>query len=153
MAAPLQAGNRLDARTEQASSSRRSASAAALPPIEPAQMAPAQQERKRRAVQKSKTTSDMSPEQLYKKRAHDREAQRLVRERNKSHVEMLEKKIVGLEGGEPVKALRKVEDERDNALRECEALRKKLALVSSIVSDIQPLPEYLTNQQGRCNQC
>ncbi|KAF2720357.1 hypothetical protein K431DRAFT_226667 [Polychaeton citri CBS 116435] len=87
--------------------------------------------RKRRApgLPGSRGVANLTPEQLHKKRANDREAQRAIRERTKTHIESLEARIRELENQQPYQELQHVIRERDAARAESEDLRQRLAAV------------------------
>ncbi|KAK5174171.1 uncharacterized protein LTR77_001251 [Saxophila tyrrhenica] len=92
--------------------------------------------RKRKATGQpgSRGVANLTPEQLAKKRANDREAQRAIRERTKNTIDSLAARIRELESQQPFQELQKVVAERDRALAECEELKKKLAHVASVVN-------------------
>lgn len=79
--------------------------------------------------------ANLTPEQLAKKRANDREAQRAIRERTKNTIEGLEARIRELESQQPYQELQRALADRDRALRECEELRTRLAAVAGIVGN------------------
>lgn len=92
--------------------------------------------RKRKAGQPgSRGVANLTPEQLAKKRANDREAQRAIRERTKNTIEGLEARIRELENQQPYQELQRALADRDRALQECEELRKRLAAVAGIVGN------------------
>ena len=101
---------------------------------------PATNGRKRRAtgVPGSRGVANLTPEQLAKKRANDREAQRAIRERTRNTIEGLERRIQELESQQPFQELQKVAQERDRALQECEDLKRRLATVASVVGGTNP---------------
>ena len=86
----------------------------------------------------SRGVANLTPEQLAKKRANDREAQRAIRERTKNTIEALERRIRELEGQQPFQELQRVVAERDRALAECEELRRRLGAVAGIVGAQHP---------------
>ncbi|KAF2215191.1 hypothetical protein CERZMDRAFT_109955 [Cercospora zeae-maydis SCOH1-5] len=90
--------------------------------------------RKRRATGApgSRGVANLTPEQLAKKRANDREAQRAIRERTRNTIESLERRIRELESQQPFQDLQRVVQERDRALAECEELRRRLGAVAGI---------------------
>ncbi|KAM3416710.1 bZIP transcription factor [Cercospora zeina] len=90
--------------------------------------------RKRRATGApgSRGVANLTPEQLAKKRANDREAQRAIRERTRNTIEGLERRIRELESQQPFQDLQRVVQERDRALAECEELRRRLGAVAGI---------------------
>jgi hypothetical protein len=79
--------------------------------------------------------ANLTPEQLAKKRANDREAQRAIRERTKNTIEGLEARIRELESQQPYQELQRALADRDRALQECEELRTRLAAVAGIVGN------------------
>lgn len=96
--------------------------------------------RKRRApgAPGSRGVANLTPEQLAKKRANDREAQRAIRERTRNTIESLERRIRELESQQPFQELQRVVQERDRALAECEQLRRRLSAVAGIVGGQNP---------------
>lgn len=54
--------------------------------------------RKRESRAGTRSVSMLSPAQLERKRANDREAQRTIRQRNKEHIENLERQVIDLTG-------------------------------------------------------
>lgn len=86
----------------------------------------------------SRGVANLTPDQLAKKRANDREAQRAIRERTRNTIESLERRIRELESQQPFQELQRVVQERDRALAECEALRRRLSAVAGIVGGSNP---------------
>ncbi|KAI3341548.1 hypothetical protein F4824DRAFT_317397 [Ustulina deusta] len=84
----------------------------------------------------SRGVANLTPEQLAKKRANDREAQRAIRERTKNQIEALENRIRELTAQKPYQELQK-------AIRQKEAAEAKIvelkARMASVVALIQPL--------------
>ncbi|KAK0312395.1 hypothetical protein LTR82_013865 [Friedmanniomyces endolithicus] len=81
----------------------------------------------------SRGVANLTPDQLTKKRANDREAQRAIRERTRNNIAHLETRIRELESQQPFQELQRVLQQRDDAVRECEELRNRLATVASVV--------------------
>ncbi|KAK1076571.1 hypothetical protein LTR33_008824, partial [Friedmanniomyces endolithicus] len=81
----------------------------------------------------SRGVANLTPDQLTKKRANDREAQRAIRERTRNTIAHLETRIRELESQQPFQELQRVLQQRDDAVRECEELRNRLATVASVV--------------------
>lgn len=93
--------------------------------------------RKRKGLStSSRGVHSLTPEQLAKKRANDREAQRAIRERTKKQIETLETKIRELESQQPYQELQTVIRQKNIIQAENEEIRKRL---SSIVALIQPI--------------
>ncbi|KAL8990193.1 MAG: hypothetical protein Q9177_001096 [Variospora cf. flavescens] len=80
--------------------------------------------------------ANLTPEQLAKKRANDREAQRAIRERTKTQIESLEKKIEELSNQQPHRELQAVLEQKQLIEKENVQIKKKL---SAVLSLLQPL--------------
>ncbi|CRK12781.1 hypothetical protein BN1723_017307, partial [Verticillium longisporum] len=78
---------------------------AASPDAEDPGGAQADSAKKRRTGPGSRGVANLTPAQLAKKRANDREAQRAIRERTKNQIENLEKKIQELTSQQPYQDL------------------------------------------------
>ncbi|KAI1135302.1 hypothetical protein F5Y05DRAFT_395154 [Hypoxylon sp. FL0543] len=85
--------------------------------------------------------ANLTPEQLAKKRANDREAQRAIRERTKNQIENLERRIRELTSQQPYQELQAAIRAKEAVEAENAEIKARLA---SIVSLIQPV---LSNQQ------
>jgi hypothetical protein len=74
--------------------------------------------------------SSLSAEQLERKRANDREAQRSIRQRTKDHITHLEDRIRELTANQPadIEKVRRRNEELENELKE---LKKQLRLLES----------------------
>ncbi|TPX11033.1 uncharacterized protein E0L32_008070 [Thyridium curvatum] len=92
--------------------------------------------KKRRTGPGSRGVANLTPEQLAKKRANDREAQRAIRERTKHQIESLERRIQELTSTQPYQELQAVIRSKEAVEAENASLKKHLAW---IVSTIQPL--------------
>ena len=105
--------------------------------------------RKASSTPGSRGVANLTPEQLAKKRANDREAQRAIRERTKSTIDSLANRIKELESQQPFQELQKALQERDRALQECEELKRRLATVASVVggNDAQQKDQQQQAQQ------
>ena len=78
----------------------------------------------------------MTPEQLAKKRANDREAQRAIRERTKGQIEDLEKRISELTDQKPYRELQDAIRQKELVEAQNEDIKRRLMEVMKIV---QPL--------------
>lgn len=107
---------------------------------------PNQTGRKRKAPSGSRGVSSLTPEQLAKKRANDREAQRAIRERTKQHIESLERRIQELTSQQPYQELQAVIRQKDAIQAENDEIRRRLA---SIMSILQPI----VGAQGLTGTC
>lgn len=83
----------------------------------------------------SRGVANLTPEQLARKRANDREAQRAIRERTKNQIERLNNRIHELESQQPYNELQTVLRQKEAVQAENDDLRQRLA---SIMSIIQP---------------
>ena len=93
--------------------------------------------KKRRAsTSTSRGVANLTPEQLAKKRANDREAQRAIRERTKGQIEALERRIQELTAQQPYQELQLVIQQKELVEAENEEIKKRL---SSVLSILQPL--------------
>ncbi|KAI8630900.1 hypothetical protein F5Y19DRAFT_38807 [Xylariaceae sp. FL1651] len=101
-----------------------------------------QRTKKRRTGPGSRGVANLTPEQLAKKRANDREAQRAIRERTKNQIEALENRIRELTSQQPYQELQKVIQQKEAVEAENAEIRRHLA---SIMALIQP---FLLNQQA-----
>ncbi|KAI0601834.1 hypothetical protein F4775DRAFT_589144 [Biscogniauxia sp. FL1348] len=110
-----------------------------------------QRTRKRRAATaaaaaggpSSRGVANLTPEQLAKKRANDREAQRAIRERTRNQIETLEKRVQELTSQQPYQELQAVIRQKEAVEAENAEIRGRLA---SIMALIQPV---LSGQQAR----
>jgi hypothetical protein len=80
--------------------------------------------------------ANLTPEQLAKKRANDREAQRAIRERTKNQIETLENRIHELVSQSPYQELRRVLHEKELVEAENQEIKRQLNTVLTI---LQPL--------------
>ncbi|KAJ8123526.1 hypothetical protein O1611_g9567 [Lasiodiplodia mahajangana] len=90
--------------------------------------------KKRRTGPGSRGVANLTPEQLAKKRANDREAQRAIRERTKNQIEALQDQIRVLTEQQPYQELQKVIREK-NAIEARNAALE--ALLRSLATSIQ----------------
>lgn len=99
----------------------------------------------------SRGVASLTPEQLAKKRANDREAQRAIRERTKAQIEELERRIQELTSQQPYQELQAALRQKDAIQAENEDIRRRL---SSILAIIQPVlgAQGLTGK-SRINGC
>lgn len=108
---------------------------AAAPSLSPS--SPTQAGRKRKAPGSgSRGVASLTPDQLAKKRANDREAQRAIRERTKTQIESLERRIQELTSQQPYQELQAVIRQKDAIQAENEEIRRRLASVMSIIQPI-----------------
>lgn len=79
--------------------------------------------------------ANLTPDQLAKKRANDREAQRAIRERTKHQIENLERKIKDLTSQQPYLELQHALRQKEAVETENVEIKKRL---NSVLSLIQP---------------
>ncbi|KAK5102595.1 hypothetical protein LTR70_000453 [Exophiala xenobiotica] len=102
----------------------------------------------------SRGVATLTPEQLEKKRANDREAQRAIRERTKDKIESLEREIRDLTSQQPYQELQSIIRQRDAVLAENEDIRRRLTSVITILQPLlaaQALPGENENENGNTN--
>ncbi|KAJ9195519.1 hypothetical protein DTO021D3_5095 [Paecilomyces variotii] len=93
--------------------------------------------RKRKATNApSRGVANLTPEQLAKKRANDREAQRAIRERTKAQIEALQQQVRDLSSQKPYLDLQVALKEKEAVEAENREIKKRLAEVLDI---LQPL--------------
>ena len=92
--------------------------------------------KRRTSATGSRGVANLTPDQLAKKRANDREAQRAIRERTKGQIETLERKIQELTSQQPYQDLQHVIQQKEAVEAENDEIKRRL---SSVLSIIQPL--------------
>ena len=101
--------------------------------------------KKRRTGPNSRGVANLTPEQLARKRANDREAQRAIRERTKNQIDRLNQRIRDLESQQPYNDLQVVLREKDAVLAENADIKKRL---ESVLSIIQPIVRATAGLNG-----
>ena len=84
----------------------------------------------------SRGVTSLTPEQLNKKRANDREAQRAIRERTKNQIETLERRVLELTSQQPYQELQAVIRQKEAIQAENDEIRRRL---SSALAILQPI--------------
>ncbi|KAI9724678.1 MAG: hypothetical protein M1828_003547 [Chrysothrix sp. TS-e1954] len=84
---------------------------------------------------------NLNPEQLAKKRQNDRDAQRAIRERTKTQIETLERRVKELESGQAYQHLQDVIHEREALREENASIREKLSTVMGLLNPIVDKPD------------
>ncbi|KAL2880179.1 hypothetical protein SGCOL_004566 [Colletotrichum sp. CLE4] len=102
----------------------------------PASQPPGDSNKKRRVGPGSRGVANLTPEQLAKKRANDREAQRAIRERTKNQIETLERRIQELTSQQPYQELQAVQRAKEAVEAENADLKRRLA---AFIASVQPL--------------
>ena len=92
--------------------------------------------KKRQASTSGRGVANLTPEQLSKKRANDRDAQRAIRERTKGHVDSLERKIQELTSQQPYQELQHALRQKESVEAENEEIKKRL---HSVLGILQPI--------------
>ena len=95
----------------------------------------------------SRGVANLTPEQLAKKRANDREAQRAIRERTKNQIETLEKTIKELTSQQPYQELQHALRQKELVELENAEIKRRLATVLEL---IQPILGNSTLGGKRC---
>lgn len=107
-----------------------------------------QPNKKRRTGPNSRGVANLTPEQLARKRANDREAQRAIRERTKNQIDRLNQRIRDLESQQPYHDLQVVLREKEAVQAENGDIRKRL---ESVLSIIQPIVRATGGLNGTMN--
>lgn len=84
----------------------------------------------------SRGVANLTPDQLAKKRANDREAQRAIRERTKTQIDGLERRIQDLTSQQPYQELQHAIRQKEQVEAENEEIKKRL---SNVIGILQPL--------------
>jgi hypothetical protein len=92
--------------------------------------------KKRRTGPNSRGVANLTPEQLARKRANDREAQRAIRERTKNQIDRLNQRIRDLENQQPYHDLQVVLREKEAVQAENADIKKRLESVMGIIQPI-----------------
>lgn len=103
---------------------------------------------KKRRTATSRGVANLTPEQLARKRANDREAQRAIRERTKTQIDRLNQRIRDLESQQPYHDLQVVLREKEAVQAENADIRKRLESVVSIIQPILRATGGLNGQYG-----
>lgn len=89
----------------------------------------------------SRGVANLTPDQLAKKRANDRQAQRAIRERTKGHIEALEQKVRDLSSQKPFVDLQTVLRQNETIRLENTELRQGLKAALDIIQPLLSKPE------------
>ena len=91
---------------------------------------------RKRLASGSRGTASLTPDQLAKKRANDRESQRAIRERTKLQIESLEREITKLKSQKPYQDLQLVVQQKEAVEAEVVDLKRRLASVLHIIKPL-----------------
>ena len=83
--------------------------------------------KRQKLTSSSRGVANLTPDQLAKKRANDREAQRAIRERTKNQIETLEQRIQELTSQQPYQDLQSIRQQKDAIQAENEEIKSNLA--------------------------
>ncbi|KAF2281082.1 uncharacterized protein EI97DRAFT_438484 [Westerdykella ornata] len=100
------------------------------------------QKRRRTGGAAPRGVAHLTPEQLARKRANDREAQRAIRERTKNQIDSLNRRIHELESQQPYHDLQVVVREKEAIQAENADIRTRL---ESVLAIIQPILQRTSN--------
>ncbi|KAL1969450.1 hypothetical protein VTN77DRAFT_8888 [Rasamsonia byssochlamydoides] len=100
--------------------------------------APVAQDKKRKSGSRagSRGVANLTPEQLARKRANDRQAQRAIRERVKAQIEALEQRVRELSSSQPYQDLQKAVAEKEAIKAENEEIKRRLAAVLDLIQPV-----------------
>ncbi|RYP03553.1 hypothetical protein DL764_005054 [Monosporascus ibericus] len=94
--------------------------------------------KKRKTASSARGVANLTPEQLAKKRANDREAQRAIRERTKNQIESLERRISELTSQRPYQELQAVIRAKEAVEAENADIKNRLASIMALIQPILP---------------
>lgn len=89
----------------------------------------------------SRGVANLTPDQLAKKRANDRQAQRAIRERTKGHIEALEQQVRDLSSQKPFLDLQAAIQHNERIRSENRDLRQGLKAAMDIIQPLLARPE------------
>ncbi|KAF2873770.1 hypothetical protein BDV95DRAFT_627593 [Massariosphaeria phaeospora] len=113
------------------------------PELDDAGLHPRRAKKRRTAGSSSRGVANLTPEQLARKRANDREAQRAIRERTKGQIDRLNQRIHELESQQPYRDLQLVLRDKEVVEAENADLRKRLEGVAALVQPVLRAPDGL----------
>ncbi|KAK2795693.1 hypothetical protein FQN52_003542 [Onygenales sp. PD_12] len=112
----------------------------------PAPNSVAGRKRKAGSSTSSRGVANLNPEQLEKKRANDREAQRAIRKRTKTQIETLEQRVRELTSQQPYQDLQAALSQKQAVEKENEDIRRTLSSVLGMIQSIvNPSPPSNSN--------
>jgi len=91
--------------------------------------------KRKRVGPSSRGVANLTPEQLERKRANDREAQRAIRERTKNQIETLNREIENLKSQQPYLDLQVALRQKEAVKAENDELKRR---IFSFITSIQP---------------
>lgn len=94
--------------------------------------------RKRVGGNSARGVANLTPQQLERKRANDREAQRAIRERTKQQIDRLNDKIRELESAQPYRDLQAVITQKEAVEAENVEIKRQLAQFINIFRNYMP---------------
>jgi len=92
--------------------------------------------------------ANLTPDQLAKKRANDRQAQRAIRERTKSHIDALEQQVRDLSSQKPILDLQAALKRNEAIQEENRELRQRLQAVMDIIQPMMGKREPTSSEHG-----
>ncbi len=113
--------------------------------------APTVGNKRRLSATGSRGVTSLTPEQLTKKRANDREAQRAIRERTKNQIETLEKRVLELTSQEPYQELQAVLRQKEAVQTENDEIRRRLSSALAILQPILNTQSINGEGEHRCS--
>ncbi|KAG5986249.1 hypothetical protein E4U52_000445 [Claviceps spartinae] len=98
--------------------------------------AAAEPNKKKKTGTSSRGVANLTPEQLAKKRANDREAQRAIRERTRNQIDALERRIEQLTNLKPYEELQVAIRAKEAVERENVDIKRRLASIMTMLQSI-----------------
>ncbi|KAK4243940.1 AP-1-like transcription factor [Corynascus novoguineensis] len=97
--------------------------------------------KKRKTGRGSRGVANLTPEQLERKRANDREAQRAIRERQRLRTEQYEREIANLKSTQPYQELQKAVRQKEAVEAELADLKRRMAAIMAMIQPVLNTPD------------
>jgi hypothetical protein len=97
--------------------------------------------KRRKTGRGSRGVAHLTPEQLERKRANDREAQRAIRERQRLKTEQYEREIAELKATQPYRELQSVVRQKEAVEAELADVKRRMAAIVGMIQPILGAPE------------
>ncbi|KAK4038934.1 AP-1-like transcription factor [Parachaetomium inaequale] len=97
--------------------------------------------KKRKTGRGSRGVAHLTPEQLERKRANDRDAQRAIRERQRLRTEQYEREIADLKSTQPYRELQSVVRQKEAVEAELADVKRRLAAIMAMIQPVFGAPD------------
>ncbi|KAJ5361739.1 hypothetical protein N7541_002583 [Penicillium brevicompactum] len=102
--------------------------------------------RRRESRSGTRKVSTLSTEQLERKRANDREAQRSIRQRTKEHIEQLEAQVASFQS--QIEEMRLRTDRFDEVMQRNALLEEEMSRLKQQIASLTGRPEYVADSES-----